>query len=86
MDDLHVFAPQPSAVWISPARVSKDFIGGGRSVDYSVRSDFMLTQTLALSAYTQYEHWTFPTLSTVPQSNVTGSVQLTFSPNWHLRK
>jgi membrane-associated phospholipid phosphatase len=66
--------------------VSKDFIGGGRSVDYSVRSDFMLTQTLALSAYTQYEYWRFPTLSAVPQSNVTGSIQLTFSPNWDLRK
>ncbi len=66
--------------------VSKDFIGGGRSVDYSVRSEFMLTQTLALSACTQYEHWKFPTLSTVPQSNVTGSIQLTFYPNWKIRK
>ncbi len=67
-------------------QVSKDFIGGGRSVDYSVRSDFMLTPTLALSAYSQYEHWSFPTLSATAHSNVTGSVQLTFSPNWHLRK
>ena len=66
--------------------VSKDFIGGGRSVDYSVRSDFMLSRTLALSAYTQYEHWSFPLLSTAAQSNITGSIQLTFFPNWHLRK
>jgi membrane-associated phospholipid phosphatase len=66
--------------------VSKDFVGGGRSVDYSVRSDFMLSRTLALSAFTQYEHWGFPTLSTRPQSNFTGSIQLTFFPNWRPRK
>jgi Capsule assembly protein Wzi len=66
--------------------VSKDFIGGGRSVDYSVRSDFMLSRTLAFSAFTQYEHWAFPALSTRPQSNFTGSIQLSFFPNWRLRK
>ena len=66
--------------------VSKDFIGGGRSVNYSVRSDFMLSRTVALSAFTQYEHWGFPTLSTKPQTNFTGSIQLTFFPNWRLRK
>jgi len=66
--------------------VSKDFIGGGRSVDYSVRSDFMLSRTLSFSAFTQYEYWGFPTLSTRPHSNFTGSIQLTYFPSWRLRK
>ena len=66
--------------------VSKAFIGGGRSVDYSLRGEFMLARVLAFSAFTQYEHWGFPMLSARPQSNFTGFIQLTFFPNWRLRK
>jgi hypothetical protein len=66
--------------------VSKDFIGGGRSQDYSVRGDYMLSRTIVLSAYLQYEHWHFPRLSAFPQSNTTASLQLVFYPNWHIRK
>ncbi len=66
--------------------VSKDFIGGGRSEDYSVKGDFMLSRTIALSAYLQYEQWHFSALSVSSQSNTTASVQLTFYPNWRIRK
>ena len=67
-------------------QVSKAFLGGGRSIDYSLRSEFMLSRTLAFSAFTQYEQWAFPMLSARPQSNFTGSIQLSFFPNWRLRK
>jgi hypothetical protein len=66
--------------------VSKDFIGGGRSSDYAVRTQVMLGSNMALSGLVQYEHWWFPLLSSTPQSNVTASLQLTFYPHWQIRK
>jgi membrane-associated phospholipid phosphatase len=66
--------------------VSKDFIGGGRLSDYSAKGEFMLGRNIGLSGFLQYEHWWFPLLSTTTQSNVTGAFQLTFYPNWQLRK
>ena len=67
-------------------QVSKDFIGGGRSVDLSVQTDFMLSSRVALSAFVQHEQWTFPVLSAVAQSNTTASVRLVFYPHWSIRK
>ena len=67
-------------------QVSKDFIGGGRSVDYSARAEFMLSPKVALSAFVQYEQWNFPVLSAVPQANTTASLQLVFYPHWSIRK
>jgi hypothetical protein len=67
-------------------QVSKDFIGGGRSVDLSLRSDFMLSSRVALSAFVQHEQWMFPVLSAVAHSNTTASVQLVFYPHWSIRK
>ena len=60
--------------------VSKDFLGGGRSADYSARGTVMLSRQISLAAYAQYEQWRFPVLSASGQSNVTASVQLTFYP------
>ena len=66
--------------------VSKDFIGGGRAVDYSVRSDLMLTHSLAFSGFLQYEQWRFPVLSQTRQSDVTASVQFTFYPHRGIKR
>jgi hypothetical protein len=66
--------------------VSKDFIGGGRAIDYSARSDLMLSRNLAFSAFFQYEQWRFPVLSLTHQSDMTASVQFTFYPHWVIRK
>jgi hypothetical protein len=66
--------------------VSRDFIGGGRSVDYSVRSDLMLSHDVAFSGFLQYEQWRFPVLSPIGQPNITASFQFTFYPHWKIRK
>jgi membrane-associated phospholipid phosphatase len=66
--------------------VSKQFIGGGRSVDYSMRSDVKLGPSVALTGSLQYEQWHFPVLTPLPQTDVTGSIQLTFYPHWQIRK
>ena len=66
--------------------VSKDFIGGGRSSDYSARGEFMLGQNVGISGFLQYEHWWFPVLSTRTQSDVSAAFQVTFYPHWQIRK
>jgi len=66
--------------------VSTDFIGGGRSVDYSARAGRMLTHEIALSGFLQYEQWKFPVLAAGRQTDFTSSVQLTFYPKWQIRK
>jgi hypothetical protein len=66
--------------------VSKDLIGGGRLVDYSATGKFMLSHSMAFSGLFQYEQWNFPVLSASQQSDVTASVQLTYYPEWRIRK
>ncbi len=66
--------------------VSKDFIGGGRLVDYSARTDLMLAPRVGVSALLQYEQWRFPVLAPDRQSNVTASVQFTFYPHCGIGK
>jgi hypothetical protein len=83
MADLFVFA---SELGYRLQQVSKDFIGGGRSVDFSARAEFMLSQSVGLSAFVQYEQWRFPVLSAVAQTDTTASVQLVFYSHWSIRK
>ena len=66
--------------------VAPDFIGGGRLVDYSAQSDFMVKSGVSVSGLLQYEQWKFPVLAPTPQSNVTASIQVTLYPGLHLRK
>ena len=66
--------------------VSKDFLGGGRLVDYSAGGDVMLSHLLSMSGYVQYEQWRFPVLSTSRQSDITSVVQLIFHPRLRVRK
>jgi Capsule assembly protein Wzi/PAP2 superfamily len=78
--------------WLSPRNkiqigyrlqgVSPQFIGGGRLVDYSAQSEFMLAHNLAVAGFFQYEQWKFPVLSPTGQSDITASLQLTFYPHW----
>jgi hypothetical protein len=66
--------------------VSPNFIGGGRLADYSAKSELMIGRHVSVSGLLQYEQWSFPDLAPTPQSNVTGAVQLTLYPNFHLQK
>jgi membrane-associated phospholipid phosphatase len=82
--------------WLSPRTkvqfgyrqqmVSKDFIGGGRLSDYSVRGEMMAARDVGISGFLQYEHWWFPVLSGKTQSDIAASLQVTFYPHWQLRK
>ncbi|MGD0179491.1 MAG: capsule assembly Wzi family protein [Terriglobales bacterium] len=66
--------------------VSPAFIEGGRLVDYSAQSEFMLGRDVSVSGLFQYEQWRFPVINPARQSDITASVQMTFYPHWHLVK
>jgi hypothetical protein len=80
--------------WLSPRNkvqlgyrlqgVSPDFIQGGRTVDYSAQSEFMIGSNVAVSGFFQYEQWRFPVLNPTRQSDVTASLHLTFYPHWRI--
>jgi membrane-associated phospholipid phosphatase len=65
--------------------VSPRFIEGGRLVDYSAQSQFMVGPNISVSGLLQYEQWRFPILSSDRQSDVTASIQVTFYPHWRTR-
>ena len=66
--------------------VSPAFLEGGRLVDYSAQSEFMVGRDVSVSGFLQYEQWRFPVLNSTRQSDVTASLQLTFFPRWHVHK
>jgi len=66
--------------------VSREFLGGGRSADYSVDCEAGLASSLSLHGFLQYEQWRFPVLAPGPQMDVTTGLQLTFYPNLKIRK
>jgi membrane-associated phospholipid phosphatase len=67
------------------ADIAKDFVpGGGHLNDFSAQAEFQLRRGLTLSGRLQYERWNIPLLEPLPQTNVTGSVQLVFRPAWRL--
>jgi hypothetical protein len=82
--------------WLSPrskfqiayrhAEVDREFLSGGRLNDFGARAELMLRPDLAVSGLLQYEQWKFPVLTPTGQSNVTASFQVTFYPNWRIRK
>jgi len=66
--------------------VAPDFIGGGRLVDYTAQSEFMLGRDISVSGLLRYEQWKFPVLSPTRQSDVTAALQLTYVPRLRMHK
>jgi hypothetical protein len=56
---------------------------GGTINDASARFDYWIRQTVGVSAFVQYEQWTFPLLAPGLQKNMTGSLQITYWPKNH---
>jgi hypothetical protein len=66
--------------------VSPHLVGGGRLIDYSAESEFMLGRDVAVSGSLAYEQWRFRVLNPTRQSDVTASVKLTYVPRWRMHK
>ncbi len=62
------------------------FIEGGRLVDYSASSEFLLGRNVSISGLLQYQRWRFSTVNAVYDSNVAASVQLTVHPSRRANK
>ncbi|HXZ42720.1 MAG TPA: capsule assembly Wzi family protein [Terriglobales bacterium] len=60
--------------------VDPAFLRGGTLRDLVARTDFKITDELAFSGFIQQENWKFVTLSSLPKSDLTASVELTFWP------
>jgi len=64
------------------AKVSKNFIPGGTTQnDFDIKAVLRLKEDLELNAFGQAEFWKVPALSSGPQHDFTGSVQITISPS-----
>jgi hypothetical protein len=85
-----------STYWLSPRKsiqfnyrhqkVSNEFIpNGGTLTDVGVAANLWIRPDMSVSSYVQYEQWNFPVLVSGAQSNVTGSLQLTYWPKGRLR-
>ncbi len=58
---------------------------GGTLNDGGVRGDFWLGPEVMLSGSVQFEKWNYPLLDSLPRSNVTTSIEVTFWPRrWSL--
>ena len=66
--------------------VSRQFIEGGRSADYSLTADVAVRHAVSLQGFLQYEQWRFPVLSTSRQSDTSVGLQVIFHPNLRVRK
>ncbi len=76
------FAPQ-KALHISyrHAKVSPGFLPrGGTYNDYGVGAEWDFHPGLSVSGGLQYESWNFPVLAPTQKSNVSSTIQFTFSP------
>jgi membrane-associated phospholipid phosphatase len=65
--------------------VSKDFIGGGRLIDYSVSGEARVSRDFGFSGSVQYEQWRFPEITLDRKSNVTASVTFKYFPHLQSR-
>lgn len=62
--------------------VDHSFLEGGWLRDVSANTNLALGKDFALQAGIQYERWQFPLLTPKPMSNLTTSVQLSYTPRW----
>ncbi len=79
--------------WLSPrsslqleyrkAHVDSNFIpGGGNMQDFRARATLQLRPDVEMSAFLQYERWSFPVLLPLAGPDTAASVELTCHPKW----
>ena len=58
--------------------------GGGTQTDASVRFEWQLRPNLRINTFIQGERWFIPVLAQNSQKNVTGQIQLIYTPHWNV--
>ena len=65
--------------------VNPDFMGGGTVHDVATKANIRFTKYFRVEAGVQWEKWNFRALSSAPNSNVTTSIQLLYTPLVHTK-
>ena len=65
--------------------VDHSFLQGGWLRDISANTNLALNNSFSLTAGIQYERWQFPLLASGPMSNLSSSLQLSYTPKWNPR-
>jgi hypothetical protein len=66
-------------------KASSSFLpGGGTQSDASTHLLWKVHRNLQVDACVQYERWLIPALKPTAEHNVTGQLQLTYTPNWRV--
>jgi len=60
--------------------------GGGSQTDASVRFEWQPRPNMLIKTFVQRERWLIPALSPTPQRNITGQIQVTYTPHWRIFK
>jgi len=65
--------------------VDNSFLQGGYARSLSLTGQAPIRPDLLLSGVVQYERWRFPLISALATTDISTSVQLTFTPGWRRR-
>lgn len=65
--------------------VDHSFLQGGWLRDVNANTNVALGSNFSLQAGIQYERWQFPLLVPAATSNITTSLQISYTPHWNLR-
>jgi len=65
------------------ATMDREFLKGGRYQDELIKANFDFRPDLAVSATLQHENWLFQLLRPGLQSNLSSSLQITYTPKWN---
>lgn len=66
--------------------VDHSFLQGGRLNDFSLENQLQIRPGVVLTSRIQYERWAFPVLAPQPQSNLSTTFQISFSPQFNAEK
>ncbi len=81
------FSPRSTLAFSYRRQVlSEKFLRGGGLNSFGIQAALQARSDLSLQGFVQYDTWKFPLLAPGPQSTVTASLQVIFSPNWGLAK
>jgi len=83
----HFSATNNLVVSFRELKISNVFLpGGGSQTDASVRFEWQPRPNMLIKTFVQRERWLIPALSPTPQKNITGQIQVTYTPHWRIFK
>jgi len=81
----HFSAVNELQVGYKQVKASSAFLpGGATQSDATTRWQWQIHPNLRAEVFLQYERWLVPVVKSSEQNDVSGQVQLTFTPHWHV--